>query len=1088
MKHHRRTFLILTGLILITLPLAVPAQQSYTEDFTTTTYKDAVNTIADWNTADGELKLFPFELSLAGSYDTSGQSYDVVVAGDHAFVADGNSGLQVIDISDPANPTFADSYNTSGSAYGVAVAGNHAFVADGDAGLQVIDISDPTNLALAGTYDTPDYARCVAIAGDQVYLANGTSGLLVIDISDPTNPTLAGSYDTSGVAYGVAVAGNYAFVADFTSGFQVIDISDPTNPTLAGSYDTLGDASDVVISGDHAFIAAGSGGLQVLDISDPTAPTLAGSYDAPGFAYNVAVDGNNCYLGKGTSGVEVLDVSDPTSPTSVHSLSGLGDVRGVCVAGEHTYLGARTSGLQVIRTSIFMPPVLTGSYHTPGAASGVSVSGDIAYVGEYGGVRVIDISDPANPSQVGIYNMVGNITDVAVAGDYAFVANQENGLQVLDISDPTNPTLAGSYNTSGSAFGVAVTGDHAFVADYGSGLQVIDISDPTSPTLAGSYNTSSWAYRVAVAGDHAFIANRESGLVVIDISDPTNPTLAGSYNTPNQSYDVVVDGNHAFVADRSSGLQVIDISDPTSPTLAGSYNTPGYAWGMAVTGDHAFVADGDSGLQVIDISDPTNPTLADSYNTSGSAQNVVVSGNHAFVADDDDGLKVIQVRQDEFDTDNNIGQSSDIDGSTDTILRAKLSSTETSGVSWEVTADAGANWQAIVSDGAWNTITVPGDDLLWRSAHTWSPGFNPTVSDLQIDWLSEFAPITSVTDVPDDQGGWVRMNFTRSGYDFADEGSLPVTSYQIYRRVDNPPLAARIRLEGLMPSTTKHMGTALASRIRALEGRDYFLGGTGERGEYPPGVWEVIAQVIATQQDSYTISVPTLADSTAGGGIDWSVHFITTHTTTPSIWFASEPDSGYSMDNIAPGVPGGFLVDHDYGNGPSLVWDENGEEDFQYYRVYRGLSEEFEIGPEALIHETAETAWLDTEGGTEHFYKVTALDHAGNESDPASPDAVTGSEAGAPAAFALHQNSPNPFNPVTTISFDLPRTSNVRLDIIDVQGRRIVTLLDESHEAGRHAVTWRGLDDAGHSVSSGMYFYRLSTDGFNETRKMLLLQ
>ncbi|MCP3999226.1 MAG: T9SS type A sorting domain-containing protein, partial [bacterium] len=136
----------------------------------------------------------------------------------------------------------------------------------------------------------------------------------------------------------------------------------------------------------------------------------------------------------------------------------------------------------------------------------------------------------------------------------------------------------------------------------------------------------------------------------------------------------------------------------------------------------------------------------------------------------------------------------------------------------------------------------------------------------------------------------------------------------------------------------------------------------------------------------------------------------------------------------------------------------------------------------------AETSWLDSAGGVEHDYKVTALDHAGNESDPASPDAVTGSEAGAPRIFALHQNSPNPFNPVTMIRFDLPRAGQVRLDIIDVSGRHVATLIDGSLEAGRHEQTWRGVDDRGRSLSSGLYFYRLSAEGFSETRKMLLLQ
>ena len=136
----------------------------YVEDFTTTQYKDPVNTTAWWDTLTGELKLFPFVPTLLGNYDTPGIAYGVVVSGDHAFVADGGSGLQVIDISDPTNSTLAGNYDTPGTAFGVAVSGDHAFVADFTFGLLVIDISDPTNPMLVGTYNTPGRARGVAVS------------------------------------------------------------------------------------------------------------------------------------------------------------------------------------------------------------------------------------------------------------------------------------------------------------------------------------------------------------------------------------------------------------------------------------------------------------------------------------------------------------------------------------------------------------------------------------------------------------------------------------------------------------------------------------------------------------------------------------------------------------------------------------------------------------------------------------------------------------------------------------------------------------------------------------------------------------
>ena len=93
-----------------------------------------------------------------------------------------------------------------------------------------------------------------------------------------------------------------------------------------------------------------------------------------------------------------------------------------------------------------------------------------------------------------------------------------------------------------------------------------------------------------------------------------------------------------------------------------------------------------------------------------------------------------------------------------------------------------------------------------------------------------------------------------------------------------------------------------------------------------------------------------------------------------------------------------------------------------------------------------------------------------------------------PTVVALHQNVPNPFNPATTISFDLPQPGHARLEVFSVEGRLIASLLDHSVAAGLHTVTWRGHTTSGQIAPSGIYYYRLSTGGFSETRKMILLK
>jgi hypothetical protein len=99
------------------------------------------------------------------------------------------------------------------------------------------------------------------------------------------------------------------------------------------------------------------------------------------------------------------------------------------------------------------------------------------------------------------------------------------------------------------------------------------------------------------------------------------------------------------------------------------------------------------------------------------------------------------------------------------------------------------------------------------------------------------------------------------------------------------------------------------------------------------------------------------------------------------------------------------------------------------------------------------------------------------------PIGVTQLSNNTPAEFKLYQNYPNPFNPATTIRFDIPKTSNVRLTIYDALGREVETPVDREIKTGTYEVSW----DA-RNYSSGLYFYKLITDEFVETNKMVLIK
>jgi hypothetical protein len=123
----------------------------------------------------------------------------------------------------------------------------------------------------------------------------------------------------------------------------------------------------------------------------------------------------------------------------------------------------------------------------------------------------------------------------------------------------------------------------------------------------------------------------------------------------------------------------------------------------------------------------------------------------------------------------------------------------------------------------------------------------------------------------------------------------------------------------------------------------------------------------------------------------------------------------------------------------------------------------------------------------------TVRDDGGNVSGVAvvriTVELATGVRDPVATRFVLHQNIPNPFNPSTTIAFDVPAGGgHVRLEIFDVRGRLVARLVDGPQSAGHKLVRWDGMDRRGRRASSGVYFCRVTAPGFDETRKMTLVE
>ncbi|HPG39325.1 MAG TPA: FlgD immunoglobulin-like domain containing protein [bacterium] len=110
------------------------------------------------------------------------------------------------------------------------------------------------------------------------------------------------------------------------------------------------------------------------------------------------------------------------------------------------------------------------------------------------------------------------------------------------------------------------------------------------------------------------------------------------------------------------------------------------------------------------------------------------------------------------------------------------------------------------------------------------------------------------------------------------------------------------------------------------------------------------------------------------------------------------------------------------------------------------------------------------------------------ESGPGDLTQIENNPGEQPQDFNLAQNYPNPFNPTTTIEYSLPVASKATLSVYNMSGQKVATLSNGLQQAGTYSVTWNGADDFGRQVSSGLYIYKLETETFSRSEKMLLMK
>ena len=314
--------------------------------------------------------------------------------------------------------------------------------------------------------------------------------------------------------------------------------------------------------------------------------------------------------------------------------------------------------------------------------------------------------------------------------------------------------------------------------------------------------------------------------------------------------------------------------------------------------------------------------------------------------------------------------------------------------------------------------------------------------------------INCISDVPHDQGGKVALKWNASYLDIG----INAVFYSIWRTFSEPDLLAKY--------STGRPGNVIS---------DPTVGTVMLDGGH---AWEWLSNQPAVGFETYSYTAATLYDSMSA--IDGKHLFmVMAHQKNKEIYYKSNVDSGYSVDNLAPQPPVNLSATAS-DEIVTLLWAESAEFDFSHYNIYRN---------DQLYDRIIDNHYADLNviPDQTYIYSVTAVDCHENESEHSATVTLTVTQvigtSEIPAVFELKANFPNPFNPHTRIEYDLSESAEVRISVYDINGKFIRHLLHKHQHAGSYEIVWQP-----ENLSSGTYLIRMQANGFTAVHKCLFLK
>ena len=297
--------------------------------------------------------LSPFNPVILKTVDTPEVAQSVDVSNGYAYVADRNSGMQIIDV-DPISTAHIMNSVPMGSSwiYDVQIEGNYAYIANSSYDFAIADINPPSSASIIKEIEIPHRGTwCVHVVGDYAYAGSDSwRQFYIFDINPPSSAYLLKTVDITEGPYGIYISGDYAYVASDTAAeeglLEIYDINPPGSTHKVGAIETPMAALGVCVENNYAYVCARESGLHIVDISTPESASIVHSVDTE-FARSICIVDNYAFLADQSGGVKILDITTPASACIIDSIV-IEKAWDVCISGNYAYVANWDYGLTIV--------------------------------------------------------------------------------------------------------------------------------------------------------------------------------------------------------------------------------------------------------------------------------------------------------------------------------------------------------------------------------------------------------------------------------------------------------------------------------------------------------------------------------------------------------------------------------------------------------------------------------------------------------------------------------------------------------------------------------------------------------------------